>query len=106
MGKKKRSTVDKVIMGAIIGTAVGSVIGLTVAPKKGKETRKILRKRAKNFVDEDVQELGKLAKETTVGLGRLAKRLLKKKQDTSEMKEIPTEEIPTETEEIPEEHHK
>ena len=45
--EKKRSTVDKIVMGAIIGTAVGSVIGLTVAPKEGKETRRFLKRKFK-----------------------------------------------------------
>jgi|GEM_PF-3340849 len=36
---KKRSTMDQVIMGAIIGTAIGSAIGMGLAPKKGSETR-------------------------------------------------------------------
>ena len=38
-----KSTIDKIVMGAIIGTAIGSVIGLAVAPKKGSETQKIIK---------------------------------------------------------------
>lgn len=41
--EKKKSALDKIVMGAIIGTAIGSVIGLAVAPKKGKDTRGFLR---------------------------------------------------------------
>ena len=40
--KKKKSMVDKLVMGAIIGGAIGSVVGLSVAPKSGKETREYL----------------------------------------------------------------
>lgn len=35
--------IDKVIMTAIIGGAVGSVLGMTLAPKPGKETRALLK---------------------------------------------------------------
>lgn len=81
---EKKSTVDKIIMGAIIGTAIGSAIGMTMAPKKGKETRSLL-------------------KETTSGLIRLGKavfsRVLKKVSPA-----IPSEglkKIPDEMEIIP-----
>ena len=43
--KSKRS-IDKIIMGAVIGGAIGSVLGATIAPKKGKETRKEIKPRA------------------------------------------------------------
>lgn len=42
---KKQSTMDKVIFGLLIGGAIGSVLGLTVAPDKGKATRKEIKKR-------------------------------------------------------------
>lgn len=42
----KKKIWDKVLMGAIIGGAIGSVIGASIAPKKGKETRKDLAKMA------------------------------------------------------------
>ena len=80
---RKKGTIEKIIMGAIIGTAVGSVIGLTVAPKKGKDTRNFLKKKFKNrneLIDEDVKEIGKLTKETATGLFSIAKKLLQKKQ--------------------------
>ena len=92
--EKKRSTIDKVIMGAIIGTAVGSVIGLTVAPKKGKDTRRFLRKKmetSNTFVDEDVKEIGKLTKETATGLLKIGKRLLGVERKKKGLKEIPEE---------------
>ncbi|MEK7673169.1 MAG: YtxH domain-containing protein [Patescibacteria group bacterium] len=41
--KDKKRLWDKVIMSAIIGGAIGSVIGASVAPEKGKTTRKKLR---------------------------------------------------------------
>lgn len=46
--KKEKKIWDKVLMGAIIGGAIGSVLGATIAPKKGKETRKELEEMAKN----------------------------------------------------------
>lgn len=38
--KPKKRIWDKLLMGAIIGGAIGSVVGASIAPKKGKETRK------------------------------------------------------------------
>lgn len=40
--EKKKSKIDKLIMGAILGGAIGSVVGMSIAPKKGKETREYL----------------------------------------------------------------
>ena len=37
---------DKLIKGIIIGGAIGSVVGITLAPKSGKETRQDLQKGA------------------------------------------------------------
>lgn len=71
----QKSTLDKVIMGAIIGTAIGSVIGLTVAPKKGDETR---------------SELGTLTKETVSGLGALLKKFMSSRQH-KDVKKVPLE---------------
>lgn len=50
MSKKNKSTVDKLIMGAVVGAAVGSVIGAAVAPEKGEKTRKTLFGKFKNFM--------------------------------------------------------
>ena len=54
--KGKKKIWDKVLMGAVIGGAIGSVLGASIAPKKGKETRdelkvggKILYKKIKNI---------------------------------------------------------
>ncbi len=54
--KDKKKIWDKVLMGAVIGGAIGSVLGASIAPKKGKETRdelkvggKILYKKIKNI---------------------------------------------------------
>jgi gas vesicle protein len=37
---------NKFIGGILIGTAIGAVVGLLTAPRKGRDTRKILRKTA------------------------------------------------------------
>lgn len=39
VGKK----IFKMLTGVVIGGAIGSILGLTLAPKKGKETRQYLR---------------------------------------------------------------
>lgn len=75
--KKKHSALDKVIMGAIIGTAIGSAIGAAAAPKKGEETREILKEKA-TVMGQEAQEVGKLAKETGNGLWKLIRLLFSK----------------------------
>lgn len=39
VGKK----IFKLLTGVIVGGAIGSILGLTLAPRKGKETRQMLR---------------------------------------------------------------
>jgi len=53
--KKKQGTMDKVIFGLLIGGAIGSVLGLTVAPEKGKKVRKGLKKTGKK-ISEKIEE--------------------------------------------------
>lgn len=88
--EKNKSALDKIVMGALIGTAIGSAVSLTLAPQKGKETRDLVKEKAKN--------VGGMAKETGTGFFRLFKVLLrrflfgKKKNVTGkEMKKIPNE---------------
>jgi gas vesicle protein len=35
--------VFKILTGVIVGSAIGSILGLTLAPRKGSETRKFLK---------------------------------------------------------------
>lgn len=72
--KEESSTLDKIVMGAIIGTAIGSAIGITLAPKKGEETRKILKENLSGKTSE-AKEVVKLSKEILHGLGKIAKRI-------------------------------
>jgi len=45
--KKVKTKLDKVLLGVVVGGAVGSILGLTLAPKSGKETRKIIEENSK-----------------------------------------------------------
>lgn len=47
---KNKGSLEKIIMTAIVGAAIGSVIGVSVAPNKGKETRKNIFTKLKNIV--------------------------------------------------------
>ncbi len=49
---KNVKVVDKLVMGLIVGGAVGSVLGMAFAPKTGKETRKIIKKKAEELSGE------------------------------------------------------
>ena len=46
----KKKSVNKAILGLVIGAAVGSVIGVSVAPDKGSKTRKKLKKGTVGFL--------------------------------------------------------
>ena len=41
--KKVKRRLSKILTGMIVGGAIGSILGLTLAPKKGRETREYLR---------------------------------------------------------------
>ena len=74
---------DKVIMGAVIGGAIGSVLGASIAPKKGTDTRK--------DISEAAVAVGKKGKGI---LSRLTGFFKKKvKTETPEKGQIP---VPTE----------
>lgn len=53
---KLRWALDKLVMGAIIGGAIGSVLGMALAPRKGKETRKILKEKGKELAESAKRE--------------------------------------------------
>jgi gas vesicle protein len=40
----------KLIKGIIIGGAIGSILGMTIAPKTGKETREIIKKKSNSIL--------------------------------------------------------
>ncbi len=87
---ESKSTIDKIIMGAIIGTAIGSAVGLTMAPKKGKETR------------EDVKQLSKDTANGFVRLGKaIFRRLFKGKTKKEDRAHRPMKELPNEMEIVP-----
>lgn len=83
--KKKKGMMEKVVMGAIVGGAIGSVVGMTVAPKKGEETRKYLKEKGtevyqkgKEFLDEHEEEINK-AKTQGGRMWKSVKKHLRKK---------------------------
>ncbi len=65
--KKPKVTkkVFRVLTGVIVGSAIGSILGLTLAPKKGAETRKYLKDksmeiflRSKDAINNSDNEMG------------------------------------------------
>ncbi len=59
--QKKKSKLDKLIMGAIVGGAVGSVIGMSIAPQKGKETREMIAQKSKELIKKGQDSLNKIS---------------------------------------------
>ena len=52
VGKRVKKKIDKVLLGAVLGGAVGSILGVTFAPKSGKETRKIIGKKGREITND------------------------------------------------------
>lgn len=81
-------------MGAIIGGAIGSVVGASIAPKKGKETRK------------DIVDAVKTTKKSGILFFEKIKKIFKfgkknnDRQYRSTASSIPIKKIPTEEKEI------
>jgi gas vesicle protein len=71
--KKKKGMVDKLVMGAIIGGAIGSVVGMTVAPKKGEETRKYLKEKGKEAIEKSKEFINEHKDQTKDRGGRVWK---------------------------------
>ncbi len=57
--KKVSKGLFKVLTGVIVGGAVGSILGLTLAPRKGKETRKAIRDKSLEMFLNGKKELRK-----------------------------------------------
>lgn len=71
MGKDKddiSKKVDRFIMGALLGGAIGSVLGMTLAPKKGKETRDVLKEKGLKLFQKS-KEIIKKTKDGVEGKG-------------------------------------
>ena len=52
---KKRSRLDKLMLGFVVGGAVGSILGVALAPKKGHETRRIVRQKFADVLNDKVK---------------------------------------------------
>jgi gas vesicle protein len=76
--KKKKTIWDKILLGAVIGGAIGSVLGAGSAPKKGKELREELVGAAKDAGKKSIKMFSKVKE-------------LAKKEKEKKMKKIPTE---------------
>ena len=63
------NTTSKVILGILGAAAAGVVIGLLVAPEKGKDTRKRLKKTAEEWAD-SMSHLWARGKEATDNIGK------------------------------------
>lgn len=49
--QKKQGQLDKILMGVVVGGAIGSVLGVGLAPKKGSETRREVGRQTGKFLD-------------------------------------------------------
>lgn len=63
--KKRLETANKVGLGLVIGTLVGSAAGVLLAPKSGKETREDIKTFAENSADQVKEQSAKLGEEVS-----------------------------------------
>ncbi|MBI5413227.1 YtxH domain-containing protein [Candidatus Peregrinibacteria bacterium] len=59
--KQSGGHLDKIVMGVILGGAIGSVLGLTLAPRKGKETRKMIKEKGGEILNKGKEVVGDAA---------------------------------------------
>ena len=93
--EKKKTSIDKLVMGAIIGVAVGSVVGMTIAPQKGSDTRKMIADKSREALEAG-KEMGKKfndERKVKKGLLRWLLGLIfgRKKGKVEPLKKIPSE---------------
>lgn len=73
MGKNS----GKFVVGAAIGALAGAVAGLLLAPKSGKETRKMIGDKAKDYAEKGKDAIVKEEKEAKKVLAGVAEKLSK-----------------------------
>ena len=85
--KKIGKKLDKLVMGIILGGAIGSVVGLTLAPRKGKETRAMMKQKGEEFIKSHHETFESAKYQIKKGRGFFAwllARLRKKKNSGSQ----------------------
>lgn len=97
--KKSGGKIDRLIMGIILGGAVGSVIGMTVAPRKGKETRELIKQKGKDFIRDhrETYESVKYHFKKKEGFLRWVISLIRKRKQDNQPMPRATMELPDES---------
>lgn len=73
--------INHLVMGIILGGAIGSVLGLTLAPRKGKETRDLLKKKGEEFIRDHREKFEGARYQLKKGKGFLRWLFRKKAED-------------------------
>lgn len=80
-----RRKLDRLLLGVVVGGAVGSILGITLAPKTGRETRQMMRDRSREtwqriseIIDEKAAQNKRKKKK---GVWHLLHRLVFRKRD-------------------------
>lgn len=67
----------KFVVGALIGAAAGAALGLLFAPKSGKETRKAIAEKAKDYSEKGKKLVAKEAKSAGDAVSDIKDKILK-----------------------------
>lgn len=109
--KKKNGTMDKVVFGLLVGGAIGSVLGLTMAPDKGKKVRNKIKtkggnaiEKGKEFLDENEDAVSLVASKSKGVFSFFTDRIFSKNKNSGKSSILDwledMEEIPSEVEEV------
>lgn len=78
--KRVSKGVFKVLTGVVVGGAIGSILGLTLAPEKGKKTRQIIRDKSMKLYLKSKKDEPQKPKVKLGPLKKTAIKLLKPKK--------------------------
>ncbi len=78
---KKTRRADRLIKGIIVGGAIGSVVGMTLAPKSGKDTRSFLKNSSLGLFSKILFFKKKTREQPIVKTPSLLSRILFKKKE-------------------------
>ena len=86
--KRVRRKLDRLLLGVVVGGAVGSILGITLAPKSGRETREIIGKRSRETwkkISEVIEERdARRDKKARGGFWHFLHRLFIRKRDNGD----------------------
>lgn len=89
---QKIMSTGKTLLGVLLGFAAGAAVGVLLAPRSGKETREILRKKGEHFKDELDELLDSGFEKWRMAKNRFVERAHMTKEDIKDFLQFMAEE--------------